>query len=83
MDRENLEWHRKTDAIISKFKNGKELYRKSAMFNQCVQMLVRDADPLEIIEMICQSSDDIVKALEYRINNEIVPIGVMSVRTKI
>lgn len=80
MSKEQMEFYRKTDEVISKFKHGKEMYRKSAMFNQCVQMLVRDADPLEIIEMLCVSHDDMRKALEHRIVNELVPVEVMVTR---
>ncbi len=56
------EFYRKTDECIARFKNGKERYRNSATFNRVVQMLVRDVDPYEIIDHLCQMSDDQTKA---------------------
>jgi hypothetical protein len=38
-------------------------------------MLVRDVDPYEIIDHLCQMSDDQTKAFELYINRNIHPIG--------
>ena len=58
------EFYRKTDECIARFKNGKERYKTSATFNRVVQMLVRDADIYEIIDHLCQMSDDQTKAFK-------------------
>jgi len=57
-----IELYKKTDECIAKFKNGKERYKQSATFNRVIQMLVRDVDPYEIIDQLCQTIDDIQKA---------------------
>ena len=62
-----MEFYKKTDECIAKFKNGKERYQQSATFNRVVQMLVRDADPYEIIDQLCQMNDDNQKAFEQYI----------------
>jgi hypothetical protein len=68
------EFYRKTDECIARFKNGKERYRNSATFNRVVQMLVRDADPYEIIDHLCQMSDDQNKAFEQYIHRDTRPM---------
>ena len=45
---EKLEYYKKVDETIAKFKNGKELYHTSATFNIVVQSLVRGADVYEL-----------------------------------
>jgi len=69
------EFYHKTDECIARFKNGKERYKTSVTFNKVVQMLVRDVDPYEIIDHLCQMSDDQTKAFELYINRNIPPIG--------
>jgi predicted kinase len=64
------EFYRKTDECIARFKNGKERYRNSALFNRVVQMLARDADPYEIIDQLCQMSIDQTRAFEHIIQKE-------------
>jgi hypothetical protein len=71
MTKENI--YRKTDECIARFKNGKERYRNSATFNRVVQMLVRDVDPYEIIDQLCQISDDQTKAFEQYIYRDTRP----------
>jgi hypothetical protein len=68
------EFYRKTDECIARFKNGKERYKTSATFNRVVQMLVRDIDPYEIIDQLCQMSDDQVKAFEQYAHRDTRPI---------
>lgn len=63
----DLEIYNKTDMIISKFKNGEELYRKSALFNRSVQMLVRGVDVYDLIENLIQVTEDTQKAFEQYI----------------
>lgn len=59
-----IEFYKKTDECIAKFKNGKERYRTSPTFNRVVQMLVRDAEPYDIIDQLCEILDDTQKAFE-------------------
>lgn len=61
------DFYAKTDECISRFKNGKDRYRNSPTFNKVVQMLVRDIDPYDIIDQLCQSLDDQSKAFEQYI----------------
>jgi hypothetical protein len=68
------EFYYKTDECIARFKNGKERYKTSATFNRVVQMLVRDADPYEIIDHLCQMSDDQTKAFEQYIHRDTRPM---------
>lgn len=58
------EIYRKTDECIDRFRNGKERYRTSATFNKVVQALVREVEPYEIIDQLCQMLDDQSKAFE-------------------
>lgn len=64
----------KTDECISRFKNGKDRYRNSPTFNKVVQMLVRDVDPYDIIDQLCQSLDDQSKAFEQYILRDTRPM---------
>lgn len=57
-------FYKKTEKCIAKFKNGKEQYRTSPTFNRVVQMLVRDVDPYDVIEQLCEIADDTQKAFE-------------------
>ena len=59
-----MDFYKKTEECIAKFKNGKERYRTSATFNRVVQMLVRDVDPYDVIDHLCEVSDDTQKAFE-------------------
>lgn len=61
------EHYKKLDDIISKFKNGKELYKTSATFNRVVQMLARDVDPIEIIEQLIVMEIDMTNAFQHHI----------------
>jgi len=69
-----LEFYHKTDECIARFKNGQERYRTSSIFNMVVQMLVRDVDPYEIIDHLCQMSDDQTKAFEQYITRDTRPM---------
>lgn len=64
---DKLEFYKKTEEIISKFENGKELYYKSPMFNQVVQMLARDVDIYKVIESMVTSVDDTQRAFEHHL----------------
>lgn len=62
------EKYQRTDEIIAKFKNGRERYMESALFNQVVQMLVRDADVYMVIDQLIRVSEDCQNALVQRIH---------------
>jgi len=55
--------YQKTKEVIGKFKNGEERYRNSPTFNVVVQMLVRGADPYEVIDQLINTTDDTTAAL--------------------
>lgn len=76
------EFYRKTDECIARFKNGKERYMNSVTFNRVVQMLVRDVDPYEIIDHLCQMSDDQTKAFEQYIYRDTRPMLITPNLTK-
>jgi len=62
MKMKEQEIYLKTNECIARFKNGEERYKTSATFNRVVQMLVRGVDPYEIIDDLCQMSDDMTNA---------------------
>lgn len=64
---EKLEYYKKVDETIAKFKNGKELYHTSATFNIVVQSLVRGADVYELLEQVILQDIDLQKAFETHI----------------
>lgn len=71
------DFYLKTDECITRFKNGKERYNTSATFNRVVQMLVRDMDPYEVIDQLCQMSDDQAKAFEQYLYRDPRPMGIL------
>ncbi len=75
---EAYEHYKKTDEVVAKFKNGKERYQQSALFNMVVQMLVRDADHLEIIDQLITITDDTQKAFEQYIHRDTRPINMVN-----
>ena len=64
------EFYNKTDECIARFKNGKERYKTSVTFNKVVQMLVRGVSPYEVIDCLCQMSDDQNEAFIQYINRD-------------
>jgi len=61
------ERYHKTAEILKKFKNGEKRYHESAVFNQVVQMLVREADVYEIIDGLIYVAEDCQNALAEQI----------------
>lgn len=53
-----------TSKYITKFKDGEKRYRESPLFNQVIQMLVRDVDPIDIIDQLIQTTENTQKAFE-------------------
>ena len=68
------EFYNKTDEVVSKFKNGKELYQKSALFNRSVQMLVRGVTEYELIEHLIYITEDSTKSFEEYIQRDRRPM---------
>lgn len=54
----------KTNEYITKFKDGEKRYRESPLFNQVIQMLVRDVDPIDIIDQLIHTTEDTQRAFE-------------------
>ena len=67
------EEYQKTQEVLNKFLN-REKYRKSALFHQVVQMLVRGVDPYLVIEQLITTTEDTQKAFEQYINRDDRPI---------
>jgi len=61
------EAYKKTDEVLAKFKNGKELFRTSVLFNKTVQMLVRDTDPYEMIEALIKINENTQQSFEQHL----------------
>ena len=58
------EFYLKTSEYITKFKDGEKRYRESPLFNQVIQMLVRDVNPIDIIDQLIQTTENTQKAFE-------------------
>jgi hypothetical protein len=58
------EFYLKTSEYITKFKDGEKRYRESPLFNQVIQMLLRDVDPIDIIDQLIQTIENTQKAFE-------------------
>lgn len=69
-----MDSYNKTEEIINKFKNGKERYQKSALFNTIVQMLVRGVDEYEIIDDLINVTQDSTNALEQYMYRDTRPM---------
>lgn len=47
----------KIENVISKFEDGEERFKKSALFNQVVQSLARGGDEYYIIDMLIKTAE--------------------------
>lgn len=72
---------RKITELISKFKNGEELYRKNPMFHQVIQMLLEGCDVYKVIEQIILANDRTQKAFEDYIIRDSRPTNPMYYKT--
>ena len=61
---DEYKFYYKTNEYITKFKDGEKRYRESPLFNQVIQMLVRDVDPIDIIDQLIQTIENTQKAFE-------------------
>ena len=62
--------------IISRFKNGEQKLRTSAIFNRVIQMLVRGCSEDEIIEHLCSMVDDIQKSFQQHLMENFQPLTI-------
>lgn len=69
------EYRQKAEVIVSKFKDGQDRYKKSALFNRVVQSLVRGADPMEMIDQLITITEDTQKAFERYVERDDRPIS--------
>lgn len=67
-------YHKITEILV-KFKNGEELYKRSPMFNQAVQMMVNGMNEFEVLEQIILANERIQQAFEDYINRDTRPIA--------
>lgn len=69
------ERHQKTNEILDQFgERGKEFFKTSAMFNKCVQMMVRGVSKEDIILDIIQAQEDTQNAFNEYINRDYRPM---------
>ena len=59
-----IEYYKKTDQVMKRFKNADKLYNQNPTFHAVVQLLVRDADIYEVMEMLIVNMDTNTKAME-------------------
>lgn len=50
--------------IISKFENGTERYYTDPIFNKVIMMLYNGQDPLDIIDTLIKSNNEITEAFQ-------------------
>jgi hypothetical protein len=79
-NQEFIEQHEQKDklvSILSKFKNGIELYRTDSFFSQCIDLLMRDADPVYLVGDLYKLSVELKDTISHyekymRINNNFI-----------
>lgn len=62
--------NRKIDRLVSKFKNGKERYHKSALFNTTIMSLAQGDDPLVLIDQLIEMTENVQKNMEEYIKTD-------------
>jgi hypothetical protein len=68
------ERYQKITELLSKFKNGEELYKRNAMFNQAIQMMVEGMNEFEVLEQIILASERTQRAFEDYVNRDTRPM---------
>lgn len=71
----STERYLKITELLKKFKNGEELYKKNAMFNQAIQMMLEGMNEFEVLEQIILANDRTQKAFEDYINRDTRPLN--------
>ena len=64
----------KVTELLKEFENGEELYRKSAMFHQAIQMMVDGLSPFKTMEQIIKVCERTQRALEDYMMRDTRPI---------
>jgi hypothetical protein len=67
------ERYKKITKIIGKFKNGEELYKRNAVFNKVVHMLVEGMDVYDVFEQVILTAEQTQKMFEDYINRDTRP----------
>lgn len=68
------ERHKKITEILEKFKNGKELYKRNAVFNKAVQMMVDGMDVYDVLEQVILSAEQTQRAFQDYMYRDTRPI---------
>jgi len=64
----------KITELLAKFKNGEELYKKSPLFNQAIQMMVEGLDVYQVLEEIILANERTQKAFNDYVLRDTRPI---------
>ena len=70
------ERHKKITEVIAKFKNGEELYRRNAVFNKVIQLLVDGMDVYDVLEQVVLTAEQTQKAFEDYMQRDTRPIHI-------
>ena len=70
------ERYNKITEIISKFKNGEELYRRNAVFNKTVHMMVDGMDIYDVFEQVILSAEQTQIMFEDYIRRDSRPFDI-------
>ena len=69
----------KTDELLKNFKNGQDLYNKSALFNSAIQMMVDGMTVYEALEVMVSVAEKGQKAFEdYVVKNNNIGVIIMA-----
>ena len=68
------ERYQKITEILAKFKNGEELYKRNALFNQSVQMMVEGMNEFDVLEQVILANERTQRAFEDYVNRDMRPI---------
>jgi len=60
--------------ILKNFKNGEELYKNSAMFNKCIQMMLEGMNVYDVLEQVIQGNERTLRAFDDYIHHCKEPI---------
>jgi len=66
----------KISKLLQKFKNGEDLYRKSALFNQAIQMMVEGMNEFEVLEQVILANERTINAFTDYVNRDSRPMSI-------
>ena len=64
----------KITELLKEFDNGKELYQKSPIFNQAIQMMVEGFSPYKTLEQVVIACERTQRAFEDYMNRDTRPL---------